>query len=103
MAKKVFKVQLDLSKSVFKIQVSKGFKFLSAQIQLGVPTFWYEIDADEESLKTRENVILKLYSTNETMNDIKSEYLGTYLLNHGQNVKHLYRSFDIDQQNNTTI
>ena len=64
----------------------KGALFLSAQLQYGVPTMWFEVDTTHE----REERSFRLIGTGLPLPPSCKIFLATFQLQYGSIVQHLY-------------
>lgn len=84
MHKRIFKYELHpLQKTML---VHDGCKFLSVQVQRGIPCVWVEVDTDMISIE----IPIYIIPTGGQLPDANCEYLGTFQLEDGDLVFHVY-------------
>ncbi len=81
----MYKYPLD-AKPLQRLAVPKGAMLRAVQVQDGVPTIWAEIEPTAETVIKE----IRTYATGEPMDDHWRYYLGTYQLDGGQLVFHVY-------------
>lgn len=86
MAKEIWKYPVDLARKHQEIAIPRGSVFLAAQLQYARPVMWWLVDPDAE--KTMHG--FHLYMTGEPIEGQPGRYLGTYQLDNGAFVLHLY-------------
>ncbi len=76
--------------SEFSILIPKGGKVLSVDVQNGKPVFWVIVDPNEEK-KSR---VFRVYGSGHLHEDIKGRYIGSFQLQVGTFVGHLFEEVD---------
>ena len=70
----------------FTLDMPKGAKIISLQVQLGAPCIWAIVDPDLRE-KEREFVVV---GTGHELPDYPVEFIGTFQVNNGQLVFHVF-------------
>ena len=83
--KTIWKHQLDYKTGAQTVPMPEGALFLTAQLQLGFPVLWFEV----ETTKEKEERLFHLIKTGEEIPGNCKYYRGTIQL-HGQYVLHVY-------------
>jgi hypothetical protein len=84
---KIFKYKLDTSGEQ-EITMPAFSKILCVKNQHNVPCLWAMIDTDSRLVKRK--IITFLTGADIEFNNQKYEYIGTYLMNNGSFVGHVY-------------
>lgn len=69
-----------------RILIPSGSSILTVQSQNGEPRLWAEVNHDSPL----ENVIIETFRTGHPMDESKRDYIGTYQMNGGALVFHVY-------------
>jgi hypothetical protein len=86
-------------KAIYKYPVSPAFssielprysKILCIQMQGNQPCLWAMVDKD---CKEKESRIFEIYGTGHDMKEVPQEYIGTFQVNGGQFVFHVFETF----------
>ena len=85
--KAIFKYSIPTTDNIFSIEMSSDPKFLDAQVQYGSPCIWVEVNLENKY----EEYYFKIFNTGAPIEDtFKGKYLGTYQMNEGLFVFHLF-------------
>ena len=68
------------------VEMPKGAKILSVQMQGNTPCFWAEVDPKEE----KEVRHFEIYGTGHMLCDTPKKYIGTFQVSNGTLVFHVY-------------
>jgi hypothetical protein len=71
--------------------VMAGAKVLTVQMQGETPCMWLMLDPDSES---RERMTIEIFGTGHPMHDFEREYIGTYQIDGGAYIFHVFRRTD---------
>ena len=85
MPKTIYKYTIPVEDSP-KIEMPVGAKVLHVNVQRGVPCIWVEVDPSNE-IETRE---FQVYGTGHMIPDNSGTYLGTFMVDDGNYVFHIY-------------
>ena len=92
MIKSIWKYKLEMVDSQ-TIEIPVGSDLLTIQIQNGEPFMWFLVDV----LAERQKITFETWGTGRLIEYKKGEnreYLGTYQLNNGELVFHVFERFD---------
>ena len=93
--KTIYKYPIKEIKSQFRIDISKGAKILTVQIQRGMPMIWAIIDTDQGETEDR---IFRIIGTGHDI-DLEDkeflDYIGTFQMAEGNLVWHLFELINI--------
>lgn len=84
MKKTVWKVEITPGATV---ELPAGFQILTVQTQNNVPCLWAIVDADKSQ---KEVVHLNIYGTGHLMPDEPGRYVGTFQIDDGMFVFHVF-------------
>lgn len=82
----IWKYELQISES-FRLELPKGANILCVQSQNGNPCLWAEVNNSE---KDKEVKLLETFGTGHIFDSKPRKYLGTYQLQNGRLVFHVY-------------
>lgn len=93
MEKVIYKYPLEVTDRQ-AIEMPKGAKILSVQVQSRVPCLWALVDANTNE---SEKVIIRTVGTGHAVYDggRKLEYIGTYQLMNGSAVFHVFNEIEL--------
>ncbi len=83
--RKIFKYEISPGKTT--VLTHANAKFLSVQVQRNIPCVWIEVDTNEDLVHYTYHIIP---TGSEFTNDNKLNYLGTFQLDNGNLVFHVY-------------
>lgn len=69
------------------LRVPNGTQILTVQVQAGVPCLWVLKDMTQ---KIEENIYINIYETGREILRKPGKYIGTYQVNNGQYVFHVF-------------
>ncbi len=84
---------------VCQFAIPKGAEILTLEMQKGTPCMWALVDLDAE----REKRSFLVVGTGETIYGENIEYIGTFMLQNGNLVFHVFETFqnkDVKSENN---
>jgi hypothetical protein len=81
----IYKVSLKTTDEQF-VQIARGAKLLTVQMQHGGPQLWFECDTNAVMGSRR----IAIYGTGHQMLPQPQKYVGTYQLDNGALVFHVY-------------
>lgn len=84
----IYKYQINVT-DLFSIKLPVGYEVLSIQVQDDVPFMWCKIN---EGAPT-ENVYFSVVGTGHQIPPVSKKYLGTFQLNNGRFVGHLFEVY----------
>ena len=88
MSKTIWKFPLDIKAGPQNHMMPKGALFLSAQLQYGTPTMWFEVDPSHE----KEERSFWLIGTGTPLPPSCKIFRNTFQFQYGQTVAHLYEA-----------
>lgn len=83
--RQIWKFQLETT-DLQSVEMPDGAKVLTVQVQHGTPCIWAECDTEAE----KEKRWFRTFGTGHPMPDKPGEYIGTYQLNGGDLVFHVF-------------
>ena len=94
MSKAIWKYPLEITNAQI-IKMPKGAKILSVQIQNKKPCIWVMVDPDNDLLpKTLYSIGTGFNVDDEIDNDIETRYIGTYQVQGGSFVFHVFEEVE---------
>jgi len=89
--KTIYKYQIETA-DVQTIEMPAGAKILCLQMQQGKPCIWVQCKHDNPLVKH----VVTTYGTGHEMRPFSGDYVGTYQLNNGDLVFHVFERIAID-------
>lgn len=86
--KTIYKYQLDVT-DVQTLHIPKNSKILNIQTQREIPCIWALVDTNEKI----EDRKIKIYGTGHECGPGREEYIGSFQLENGALVFHVFESF----------
>jgi len=88
----IFKYPLEVTNRQI-IQMPKGADILCIQVQKGLPCLWVNVN-DKHELQ---DYIIETFGTGHNVNFGVRKYIGTYQLNGGSFVGHVFKATEIER------
>lgn len=81
----IWKFELEVEDTQW-IELPRGAKVLSVGVQNGTPCLWAQVETDEP----KDSVLIITHGTGHPMKSANMKFLGTYQLNQGLFVGHVF-------------
>jgi hypothetical protein len=83
----IWKFPLTVTDTQF-ISLPKDAEILCVQVQMEAPCLWAKVDS---TIEDKETVLIETFGTGHPMDEKNRKYIGTYQLNNGHLIFHVFR------------